>query len=142
MMRIVDFDHEIRNRELQFVDPQTRCHVLRNEPMTRTQELQDVGRLPDDQPPGLEKRRSEGRSPRMTAIQETHQGRHSGSPSGFTRHIPISCARLLQGQSHVLAATLNRRPVIEFVIHDPTSFWRMSPTDYRLHGEFHSPRIG
>src|ERR1700691_2713498 len=110
--------------------------------MTRTQELQDVGRLPDDQPPGLEKGRRKGRPQHLAAIQKAHQRRYSRSLAGFTRHIQIPCARLLQGQSHELTATLNRRPVIEFIHHNLPSPWRLSPTDYPLNEEFHSPKIG
>src|SRR5450631_3108254 len=106
MMRIMYLDHEIGHRELQFVCPQPPGLVLRHETVPRTQELQNIGRLPDDQPSRLQKRRREGWPLNAAAFQEPHQRPQSGASTRAARHVYIARTGLLQEQSHELAASL------------------------------------
>src|SRR5208283_3640026 len=84
------------------------------------EELQNIRRLADEQPPRSQERRGK-RWPR--GIAAVHEPQHLGNPrtfAAFTRHVPVARARRLQRQSHELAATLDRRPVIELISHGAT----------------------
>lgn len=51
MMGVVNFQHEIGDRELQLMHPQPACFRLRRQTMPRSQIKQDVGGLPDHKSP-------------------------------------------------------------------------------------------
>src|SRR5258706_2997023 len=70
VMGIVNLDDEIRERQLQLMGPQSSGRVLRGQVQPATQEQQNVGRLSDQLPAGLEERRREGRVLDALAFQE------------------------------------------------------------------------
>src|SRR3984885_5227720 len=119
MMRVVYLSHEIRDRELQFMRPQPPRFAFRRQAVARAEKLQDIGSLADDEPPGLEKRRRKGRSFDVAAVEKAYERRYAGSFARLARHIPISRAGLLQRQAHEFTAALNRRPVVQFILHYP-----------------------
>src|ERR1700729_172823 len=49
VMGVVDLDHEVRNGKLQLMHPEPRARSARHETVPGTEELQDIGRLPDDE---------------------------------------------------------------------------------------------
>src|SRR5271165_1128813 len=119
-MRVVNLDQKIHHRELQLVRPQPAGLALRREAVPRAEILQNIGGLADQQPPGLQKRRRQGRS-RSTAIQYGHHCRDAGPVAGFTRHIAVLRAALFHRQAHEFAAALNRGPIVEFINHGLTA---------------------
>src|SRR6267154_1674888 len=91
--------------------------MLRREAVTRAEELQNVGRLADDELPGLEKRRGERRAFDVAAAQKAYERRDTGTFTGLPRDIAIARPGFLESQPDELPSTLNRRPVIELVVH-------------------------
>src|SRR5260370_30006941 len=66
---IMDLDHEVGDRELQLVCPQTPGIAARRKPMTHAKEEKDICRLPDDELPALEERRGGWRTPDAPALK-------------------------------------------------------------------------
>src|SRR3979490_29345 len=85
VMRVVNFEQEIRHGELQLLRPQPPAFIFRRKAVTRGEKLKNVGVWADDQPPGLEVRRRERWPFDVAAVQKTHERRHSGAPCRLTR---------------------------------------------------------
>jgi hypothetical protein len=113
MMGVVNFQNQIRYRELQLVHPQFAGLRLRRQPVARSQIEQDVGGLPDHQLSVFEERRREGRRP----LPRFHHARHRGHAVAAARDVGVAGARLFQREADIFAAALNHWPVIELVTH-------------------------
>ena len=112
MVRVMSLVDEIRDGELYLVRPQPARRVLWRKPMLRAKIEQDRRRLADEKVAGPQEGRREGRLFRVA-----HQTHHRPHAIRSARHIHILRARLLERQTHELAAALDRRPVVEFVRH-------------------------
>src|SRR3974390_1792799 len=77
---------------------------------------QDVGSLPDHEFAGLQIWWCKGG--RVALLHHPHHRRGAARPA---RDIDISGARFFQRKTYILAAALDRRPVIEFVLHAGSS---------------------
>ena len=99
------------------VETYARARIARHEAVPRTEKLQDIGRLPDDEPACLQEGRREGRPREAPSSHQREQRRHAGSAARLARDIAIARARLLERQPNELAAALNGGPVIELVDH-------------------------
>src|SRR3954454_4420275 len=117
MMRVVDFDDEVRDGELQLMHPQPPGLVLRREPEPRAEPVEDQRGLRDDGLAGFQDRRREWR---MLLAPALHEGDVALSAS-LARDIDIVGACLFKCEADEFAASLNGRPVIKLVAHDVLS---------------------
>src|SRR6185437_15720713 len=113
MMGVVNFQHQIRYRELKLMQRQPFGLRLGRESKARSQIEQDVGGLPDHELAGLEEWRGE----RWRAGARFEHPRHRGHAVCAARDIGIVGAGILQCESDIFAAPLNARPVEEFIAH-------------------------
>jgi hypothetical protein len=113
-MRVVGFDHEIRDGELKLIDPQPPGVAFRRKPVTSAEEGEDVRGLADQQIARLQERRRKRRMSGRLSPHQLFQFRHAALAA---RDIDIVRARFFQREPHEFAATLNLRPVIELVAH-------------------------
>ena len=120
MMRVMNLNQEIRDRELQLVHPQTATLVPRRESMTSAEKQQDVGRLANDEPTGLQKRRCERRMRDAFAVQKAHQRRDTEALAALACNIHVVRASVLEREPHELAATLDLWPVKKPIRHTAT----------------------
>ena len=112
-MGVVNFQHEIRDRELQLMHHSLPGFRLRRQPMARAEIEQDVGGLADHELAGLEERRRK----RRRALSRPHHLHHRSHAVAAARHVGIGGAGLLQREPDIFAAALNGRPVIELIAH-------------------------
>src|SRR3954454_12013835 len=117
MMRVVDFDDEVRDGELQLMHPQPLGLVLRREPEPRAEPVEDQRGLRDDRFAGFQDRRREWR---MLLAPALHEGDVALS-AALARDVDIVGARLFEREANELTAPLNGRPVIKLVTHDVLS---------------------
>jgi hypothetical protein len=96
------------------MQPQAPCFIARRKFQTRSKIKQDIGHLRDHKLPCLQKWRSEWR---VFVPPITHYGHHTIHTPGFTRHIIVGGAGILQCEPYELTTTLNLRPVKELVTH-------------------------
>ena len=73
-MGVVNFQHQIRDRELQLVHPELSGFGLRRQPMARSEIEQDIGGLPDHEFAGFQERRRK----RRRALARFHHAHHRG----------------------------------------------------------------
>src|ERR1700722_12866421 len=93
--------------------------ILRRKPVATAQKQQDVWRLRDELPSGLEDRRCEWRSLDAPRIQYCHDGGGSAAlVLGHERHIAVCHPSLFECKTNKLAAALDTGPVIKLVLHD------------------------
>jgi hypothetical protein len=109
----VNFQHQIRYRELQLVQPEFAGLRLRRQPVARSQIEQDVGGLPDHELSVFEERRREGRR----SFPRFHHARHRSHAVAKARDVGVAGARLFQREADIFAAALNHWPVIKLVTH-------------------------
>src|SRR5205807_10101539 len=74
---------------------------------------QDIGGLPDHEFARLQERRRERRG----AFSWFQHLAHRIRAVALARHVGVAGAGLLQRQTHIFAAALNGRPVIELIVH-------------------------
>src|SRR6185437_581308 len=117
MVGVVNLDQKIGEGQLQLMRPEPAGLLLRGEPETRAQEQQDVGRLADHQPTGLQERRCEGAVGGLSIVENAHEGGDPEPLAALARYVDILGTRLLQREPHVFAATLDLWPVEELVDH-------------------------
>ena len=99
-MRVVDFDHEIADRELQLVRPQLAGLIARRERQPGAEIEQDVRGLRDHQLAGLEEGRRERRMPaRLPSMSRHHRG-----------HAALRCARRRRSRRRLLQASRTNSP--------------------------------
>src|SRR5262249_1049001 len=116
MMGIVNSIHEIRNRELQLMRPQTRGFIARRKFQPRSEKQQYVRGLRDGNPARLQKRRRIGRARRPPVRHELRHGRQPGFAA--PRNIDVISAGFFQRQANKLTAALDRWPVVELITHE------------------------
>src|ERR1041384_8172435 len=92
VMRVVDFDDEVRDGELQLMQPQPLGLVLRGEPKPRAEPVQDQRGLRDGGLAGLQDRRGERRMLLVFAIDQPIDR----AIAALARDIDVVGARLFQ----------------------------------------------
>src|SRR3546814_1353433 len=113
-MRVVNFRHEIGDRELQLVSPQPTGLAGWGEAVAGAEKQQNIRRLSDDPFAGLEKGRREMRPLDRLAIEKLQERGHAGPVLLCApRDIDIVGAGLFQRLAPELAPPLDRRPVVE-----------------------------
>jgi hypothetical protein len=120
MMRIVSLNDEIRDRELQLVNPQATALLFGRKAMTSAEKQKDVGRLADDEAPRLQKRRRERRMSDVPTVQKAHERGDSQAFAGPARDVDILGGPLLERESHELTATLDLWPIKKPIRHTAT----------------------
>src|SRR5262249_59235345 len=71
MVRLMDLDHQIADRELQLMHPEPACFVPRRKTMAQAQIEQDICGLRDHELAGLENWRRKRRTPVALAHQQS-----------------------------------------------------------------------
>src|SRR5467141_2448802 len=116
VMRIVNFDKPVADRELELVRPDPGCLAFRHEAVARREPEEDVRGLRDHQVSRFQERRCEGRALLRFASQELHQRRHA--LLGKSRDVQVIGTRFLESKSDEFSTALYRGPVIELVAHE------------------------
>src|ERR1035441_6952323 len=98
MMSVVNLNDEVRHRQLQLMYPEPARGIARHEMQGRTEKQQDIGGLPDQLPPSLQKRRRERRSRDIGTLEKSLERGHAAAALG--RH---------QGNVNVPGAGLDRK---------------------------------
>src|SRR5450755_2983500 len=118
MMSVVNLNDEVRHRQLQLMYPEPARGIARDEMQARTEKQQDIGGLPDQLPPGLQKRRRERRSRDIGTLEKSLERGHAAAALGRQQgNVNVPGAGLLERQAHVFAASLDAGPVVEAVQH-------------------------
>jgi hypothetical protein len=94
------------------MEPQPRGPGFGRQPETGPQEVKDIGRLRNDPPAGTKERRCERRTRQAGILQQVQHRLHV-----LAGHIHVVGAGGLQRQADEFAASLDRRPVEELVLH-------------------------
>ena len=118
MMRVVDLLDEIRDRQLQLMQPEPAGFVARRKFQPWPQVKQDFRGLRDDKLAGFEKRRREGRIFFAASLDYRH---HLAHAAVFARDIVIGGAGIFQCEAHEFAAALDARPIIKLITHRVSS---------------------
>jgi hypothetical protein len=105
---------EIGDRQLQLMRPQPAGLGRRRQAKLTPEIEQDVGGLPDQQRPCLQKGWSKGRTGDLFAIEQAH---HLGFTARLSGDIDIVGAGLFQRHPNEFTSSLNRRPIIQLVSH-------------------------
>ncbi len=111
VVRLVD---EVGHRQLQLMRPQPAGFGRGRQAVLPAQVQQDVSGLPDQQCPRFQKGGSKGRTGDLFAIKQAY---HLGFAARLSGDIDIVGAGLFQRQPDKFSASLDRRPVVEFVPH-------------------------
>ena len=124
VMGVVRLVHHVGNGQVDLLRPGAQRLAARHELELGSQVVQDGSGLAQQHGAIDQERRREGRMHQLLVFQQTHHGR--AAQAGVfraARHINVGCARCLQRQSYKFAATLNGRPVVEFVCHERNCSW-------------------
>src|SRR5215469_13462438 len=123
MVGIMDLLHEIRERQLELMDPQSSGFVIGCKAVTRTEKQENVRGLSDQEIAGPEEGRCERWTRNGAAIENLHQRRHaSASLLWSSGDVHVVRTRRLERKAYKLTAALNGGPVEEFVFHTTTPF--------------------
>src|SRR5262252_6379071 len=117
-MRVMDLDHEVGDRKLQLMRPQSSGVIARSKPMTHTEEEKDVRRLADDERAALEERWRKRGMLDAFAVKECHHRWHGATLIWLARHIDIALASLFEREADEFTAPLNCGPIVQFIPHD------------------------
>src|SRR5215831_6926225 len=130
-MRVVNFLHEIGDRELQLMQPEPARLVARRKLQARPETEQNIGDLRDHQLSRLEKWRREWRTLVARAVHHRHHLVHAAR---LARDIVIGCAGIFQREPDEFAAALNFRPIEQLIAHGTTP-----AADMRFQGASFTP---
>src|SRR5262245_32528861 len=112
-MGVVNLLDKVRDRELQLVCPQPARLVLGREAMARAEIKEDVRGLTDQESASLQERRREW----WTFLALAFEQRHDRTIAALPADVDVISARLLEREPDVFAASLDLRPVVEFIAH-------------------------
>ena len=112
-MRFLD---QIGDCQLQLVGPQPSRLAGGCQAVSRTEEHEDVGGLPNEQFAGTKVGRRKRRAGDYLAIEKAYQLRNPTAVR-LAANIDICGAHFLQSQTYKLPPTLDRRPIVELITH-------------------------
>ena len=120
VVRVVRFGHHVGNGQLDLLRPDPRRLAAGYQLQLRGQVLQDGGRLSDPHTAMLQKGRRERRMRKSVVLQTAQHCPHT-LPRGLraTCHVDVRGAGRFERKPDEFAAALNRRPVMEFISHEP-----------------------
>ena len=118
MVGIVHLLHEIGDRKLQLMGPES-AGLARGRKCVPAAEIhEDVGGLGDYQLARPQEGRRKRQLANAAALHESHHAGHAATPALTTaRDVDIVGARLFEGEPNEFPTTLDRWPVVEFVAH-------------------------
>jgi len=118
MMRVVHLGEEVRDGQLHLMGPQQTTFIFGREAVTAAEKQQDVRGLRDDELASFEIRRRERNRAWMRAVERSVERLFAAAfVLGQARDINVRDGCVLERQPHEFAAPLNRRPVMQLVLH-------------------------
>src|SRR5690349_311867 len=117
MMRVEDFDIEIEDGERELMGPDAPGCIARREVEAGPEKHQDVRRLRDALPAGLEHWHCEGRALALRLEHALDRRVAAAIRLVQAGHVGIVSAAFLQCQTNEFAAALDAWPVVELVVH-------------------------
>src|SRR5262249_31792438 len=104
--------------QLQLVGPKPAGIVTRRQAQPLAQIEQDIRRLRDQLPAGLQNRDREGYAFHTACFEHTENRRDAAAPAlRDQRDVHVLRAGLLQREAHEFTASLDARPVVQLVAH-------------------------
>jgi hypothetical protein len=118
MMRVVGLRHDVRDGQLQLIQPEPFDLTAGRQPESRPQKLQDICGLRDKNISRLQERRRERRPGQFAVAKDSDKF----VDAAVTRHIPVLRSRILKRKAHKFTSTLDVRPVKQFIPHSHAPF--------------------